>query len=160
MNENDSKIVEKIILLPIEERLPYFLGIKDKIFDDSAYWQLLAAIWIGSDVCSPYLKIWRDLFTEPRRNRQKLMKGHDRKIWRSLTKRGAPKLITAYRAMNPGEDPITAISWTLSKAVAQRLAKGREIFEMEIDKTSIIAYFDRRKEQEIISLYEEIDIGC
>jgi hypothetical protein len=157
-NENDSAIVEKLISLPVSEQLPYLLEIKDKILDDSCYWQVVAGVWIGSEVCSPYLKAWRDLFTEPRRNRQKLMKGSDRKVWHSLTKRGAPKLVTAYRAMNPDDDAITAISWTLSKKVAQQLARGRKIVSLEIPKECIIAYFDRRKEQEIIHLYEEVHI--
>jgi hypothetical protein len=134
------------------------LEIKDDIFDDSCYWQLVAGVWIGSEACSPYIRVWRELFTEPRRNRQKLMKGADRKVWHSIVKRGAPKLITAYRAMNSGDDVITAISWTLSKSVANKLAKGRKVISWELPKECIIAYFNRRQEQEIIFLYEEVKI--
>jgi hypothetical protein len=158
MNENDSKIVENLISLPVSEQLVYLLKVKDNIRDDSCYWQVVAGVWLGSEVCSPYLNTWRDLFTEPRRNRQKLMKGSDRKVWHSLVKRGAPKLITAYRAMNPTDDLVTAISWTLNKKVAQQLANGRKIISLEIPKECIIAYFDRRREQEIICLYEEVYI--
>lgn len=154
-NENDSNITLTLCNLPPEQRLNYFISVKDNILDDSNYWQLLAATWMSTEICSPYLRVWRDLFTEPRRNRQKLMKGSDRKIWRTLVGRKAPKVVKVYRAMNPGDDVITAISWTLSKAVAEKLANGRKVMSWEIPKKSIIAYFDRRKEQEVIHLYEE-----
>ena len=157
-NENDSRICEQLIALPIGDQLPFLLKVKDDILDDSCYWQITAAVWIGSEVCSPYIKVWRHLFTEPRRNRHKLMKGADRRIWRSIVKRGAPKYITAYRAMNPGDDLITAISFTLSKSVADKLAKGRKVISLDIPKECIIAYFNRREEQEIIHLYEEVKI--
>ena len=157
-NENDSRICDQLIALPIGARLPFLLKVADDIFDDSCYWQIVAGVWIGSEVCSPYIKVWRDLFTAPRRNRHKLMKGADRRIWRSIVKRGAPKYITAYRAMNPDDDVITAISWTLSESVANKLARGRKVISLEIPKGCIIAYFDRRQEHEIIHLYEEVRI--
>jgi len=149
---NDSRICEQLIALPIEAQLPFLLKVKDDIMDDSCYWQIVAAVWMGSEVCSPYIKEWRGLLTEPRRNRHKLMKGADRKAWHSIVKRGAPKHVTVYRAMNPSDDIITAISWTLSKTVASKLAKGREVISLEIPKECIIAYFNRRQEQEIIHL--------
>ncbi len=157
-NENDSKIATALISIPDGAKLQYFLTVKDKIIDDSTYWQMLAAVWMSSDVCSPYLDVWRDLFMEPRRNRHKLMKGADRKVWRSLVGRGAPKIVKVYRAMNPGDDVIMSISWTLSKKVAEKLANGRKVISYEIPKETIIAYFDRRKEQEVIHLFEECSV--
>jgi hypothetical protein len=151
-NEHDSQIVEALMQLPIAEQLPYLLRVKDDIIDDSCYWQVVAAVWIGSDICSPYLSIWREIFAGSfRRNRHKLMKGNDRKVWRSL-----PKMVKAYRAINHQDEYITGISWTLSKAVAQRLANGRKIVSNEWPKKCVVAYFDRRGEQEIICLYEEV----
>lgn len=157
-NENDSRICKQLIALPFDAQLPFLLEVADDIIDDSCYWQIVAAVWMGSEVCSPYIKVWRDLFTAPRRNRHKLMKGADRKIWHSIVKRGASQIITAYRAINPDDDPITAISWTLSKSVANKLAKGRKVISLGIPKECIIAYFNRRQEQEIIHLYEEVKI--
>ncbi len=157
-NGNDSAIVETIIKLPPEQMLPYFLEVHTKIIDDSTYWQMLAAVWMSTEICSPYLPVWRELYLMPRRNRNKLMKGADRKVWHSLVKRGAPKIVTVYRAMNPGDDPLMAISYTLSRKVAEKLANGRKIIKWEIPKECIIAYFDRRREQEIIHLWEEVKV--
>jgi len=157
-NAIDSAITEKLCGLPPDEMLPYFLSVKDDIIDDSDYWQLLAAVWMSTEICSPYLRIWRDLFTEPRRNRHKMMKGADRKVWRDLVKRGAPKMVRVYRAMNEGDDVLFSLSWTLSKTVAQKLSKGRRVFSWEIPKECIIAYFNRRKEQEVIVMWEEVKI--
>lgn len=148
-NFNDSQIAEQIVILPTPERLPYLLRVKDNIIDDSTYWQLVAGVWLDSEVCSPYLSIWRELFTAKRRNRHKLMKKHDRKIWRAL-----PDVMVAYRAVNPDEDVDTAISWTLDHDVAIKLARGRTIVSKTLHKKNVLAYFDRRKEQEIIYLNE------
>jgi hypothetical protein len=87
------------------------------------------------------------------------MKKGDREIWRSLVCRKAPRMVKVYRAMNPEDDPITAISWTLDKKVAQQLANGRKVITWEIPKECIIAYFDRRKECEVIHLFEEAKLG-
>lgn len=157
-NENDSRICKQLMSLPIEMQLPFLVKVSDDIIDDSSYWQIVSAVWINSEVCSPYIKVWRDLFTASRRGRHKLMKGADRKIWRSMVKRGAPKFIIAYRAMNHEDDIITSISWTLSKSAADNLAKGRNVVSMDIPKECIIAYFNRRREEEIIFLYEEVKI--
>jgi hypothetical protein len=157
-NAIDSGYVVTLCGLRPADMLPYFLSIKDSIIDDSNYWQMLAAVWMSTEICSPYNKIWRDLFTAPRRNRHKLMKGADRKMWRTLVGKGAPKLIRVYRAMNESDDIITALSWTLNKNIALKLANGRKVVSFDIPKETVIAYFDRRKEQEVISMFEEVHI--
>ncbi len=148
-NFNDSGIVKSILTLPVGERLNAFYKTRYLIKDDSTYWQVLAGVWMSTEICSPYRYLWVELFTCGRRNRHKLMKKGDRYIWRGL-----PEIVAAYRAVNPGESVYQAISWTLNPAVAKQLARGREIRRYLFHKEDIIAYFDRRHEQEIIVIHE------
>lgn len=149
-NYIDSNITLKIIDMPKSERLEWFMKFNYIVQDDSTYWQLLAALWIDSDVCTPDLDKWIELFSSKRRNRQKLMKKGDRHIWMKL-----PHRVTVYRAINHAEDISKAISWTLDKEVCKRLFPDRPIVVETFLKSEIIAYFDRRKEKEIIRIKKE-----
>lgn len=149
MNKNDSWIISLIINKPVQEQLRTFYELSNRIKDDSTYWQTLAAIWINCEVCTPNLLIWRQLFRANRRNRHKLMKKKDRKAWRNL-----PKAIKAFRAVTPGENIEKAISWTISKQIAEKFGKSKngDIVQKLFKRDQIIAYFNRRSEQEIIVL--------
>lgn len=142
----NSDILQTIIDLPKEVRLNYFWEVHNQM-TDNLYWLALATIWMDTPVCSPNFEFWETLFRSPKRNRHKLMKKSDRKTWRKL-----PETVIAYRAINDPKEIETAISWTLDKSVAEKLADGREVVSKRIQKSSIIAYFDRRHEKEIIVL--------
>lgn len=140
----DSDIARRIINLPEELKLNYFVEI-NHLLSDNLYWQMLAGIWMNTTVCHPNIEHWKSLFRSKRRNRHKLMKKGDRKTWRKL-----PEVVTAYRAVNSPEEIETAISWTLDKDIAEKLFNEREVVLKRIHKSSIIAFFDRRREKEII----------
>lgn len=143
----DSNIVKNIIEIPSELKLSYFWEINDQL-SDSVYWLILATIWMDAEVCAPNYDYWKTLFQSKRPGRQKLMKKGDRKKWNRL-----PNIVTAYRSVNNPEENKTAISWTLDKTIAEKLSNGREVISKKIQKSLIIAYFDRRKEKEIIVLF-------
>ena len=143
----DSNITKMIINMAKQERLDWFIKHNYMIQDDSAYWQLLAAIWIDSEACTPNLDKWIILFSSKRRNRHKLMKKKDREYWHSL-----PKTVQAFRAINDNEDIDKAISWSLDVNVCARLYPSKRIEVRYFPKKQIIAFFNRRREMEIIIL--------
>jgi len=146
-NENDSAIAERIIELPTPLRLHYFWKVCRKIRDDSTYWQLLGTLWIDAEILAPNYGYWIELFRADRRNRHKLMKKGDRAIWRKL-----PAVMTVYRATYPGDDLTRAMSWTLDRSVCGRFFPGREIVSRQVTKEDVLAYFDRRREKEVVIL--------
>lgn len=76
------------------------------------------------------------------------MKSSERKAFNRL-----PKVVTAYRAVNDETEEAIAISWTLSEDVAKKIFSQngkRKIAKRQFEKWQILAYFNRRKEQEII----------
>ncbi|EOX4805095.1 hypothetical protein [Vibrio alginolyticus] len=78
------------------------------------------------------------------------MKSSERKAFAKL-----PKVITAYRAINDESEieAETALCWTLSEDIAKRVfSQGgrRKVVAKQFTKDEVFAYFDRRKEQEIL----------
>lgn len=147
-NINDRIIVTELCQVDTSRRLPPETFEKiNQIKDDSTFWQVVATCWIKWGRTKD-LAGWKKLFSTNRRGRWHMMKKKDRKVWRSL-----PKVVTAYRAVAPEEDVDSMISWTLNKEVLERIYKDtREIVTRRFKKEEVIAYFDRRKEHEIIVL--------
>lgn len=148
-NANDARIAKFLSDYDDHRTLPdiRLLDLITQLKDDNAYWQIVATTWIKRGRSSE-LQVWRRLFSADRRNRWHLMKKKDRRLWRGL-----PNTVVAYRAVAPGEDASLIISWTLNPEVLERLyGKTRAIISRHFKKEQIIAYFDRRREQEIIVL--------
>jgi hypothetical protein len=145
-NENDSRIIEQMLCVPPELQAEYFKRNAHKIKDDSNYWNVLGTLWkIGGTVVQQDL--WIEMLSSSRKNRHKIMKGKERSVWRRL-----PKKVMAYRAINEESEIGTAISWTLSRDVADNFSidGAREVVTREFKKAEIFAYFDRRRESEIL----------
>jgi hypothetical protein len=150
-NENDSWIFKMIADLADsgqhEAAVACLYRNRDNILDDNAFWQAVAAVWIKSGQ-TRFAPLFRILFSMKRRNRHKLMKKKDRKFWRRL-----PPKVRAYRAVAPGENVEDVFSYTLDRGALDRLYKGtREIREFVFPKSRVVAYFNRRREHEIIVL--------
>jgi len=142
-------LIAELIKLDRGWRLGFFEDHAHLIEGDSCYWNVLATIWMDAPNTTLEISRWRKLFSSSRRNRHKMMKKSDRRAWRNL-----PEKVKCFRAINPGEDVNKAISWTLSKETALFFQRrnGGKIIEQIFPKQSVIAYFDRRGEQEIIVL--------
>ncbi|EGR1298313.1 hypothetical protein EAF56_20210 [Vibrio alginolyticus] len=115
--------------------------------DDATYWNVLGALWkdIGE---VQQQSLWLPLFRSSRRSRHKIMTSSERKEFARL-----PETVTAYRAINGESEISTAISWTLSPEIAQRVFSHngkRQVVKRQFNKKQILAYFSRRNEQEII----------
>lgn len=145
-NENDSTIISQMMMLPQELMAEYFARNASRIIDDSTYWNVLGTLWkLGGTVVQQDL--WKRLFSSPRRQSHKIMKSRERRSWRNL-----PKVVTAYRAVNDDAEIQTAISWTMSKSVAENFSDGgkRKVVIRQFRKEEVFAFFDRRHEDEIL----------
>lgn len=114
---------------------------------DKEYWENLASIWIDSEGPGVNKRVWMDLFNSPRTGREFLMDEEERKFYQGL-----PDVITVYRGCNKKDK--TGMSWTLSKDTAKwfskRLLQQGEVYEAQINKADVYAYFNSRHEQEIL----------
>lgn len=145
-NENDSKILTRMMSMPAHLQAEFFKRNAMNIIDDSTYWNVLGTLWkLGGTVVQQSL--WIEMLSSSRKNRHKIMKGKERSAWRRL-----PKKVIAYRAINDESEIDTAISWTLSRDVAENFSidDARKIVTREFNKAEIFAYFDRRREAEIL----------
>ena len=138
------EVAEKLFNLSLNQRIHYFEEIKEKMSDD-LYWTVLRALWIGDGT---YNEQWKKLMYADRKRQHKIMKSSDRQALKKL-----PKNIMIYRACDE-ENEIYNFNWTLSPLIAVRFHK-RFIVTRIIKKSDIYAYFNSRKEQEII-LKEEV----
>ena len=114
--------------------------------DDSDYWTILRALWLEDGKCN---LIWRCLlFFSNRKREHKIMKSSDRQALRKL-----PKKITVYRGCKDITDE-KKWNWSTDKSFVEKyistMGEGWYIAEKVIDKTDVFAYFNSRKESEII----------
>ena len=135
---------EKLFNLSLNQRLQYFEEIKEKMSDD-LYWTVLRALWIDNGICSEQ---WKKLMYADRKRQHKIMKSSDRQALRKL-----PKVMPIYRACDTKEDS-KKFNWTTDPMVAVKMHK-KIIATQKIKKSDIYAYFNSRREQEVI-LKEEV----
>jgi hypothetical protein len=122
----------------------YFDTELSKTVDDNDYWTILRALWIESGICND---TWEKLFFKSGRKREhKIMKSSDRQALKKL-----PKKVTIYRVCREKADE-EKWNWTTNREFAERYLCSRDeyIAEKIIDKSEIFAYFNSRKEFEVI----------
>lgn len=130
---------EKLFNLSLNQRLQYFEEIKEKMSDD-LYWTVLRTLWIDDGICSEQ---WKKLMYADRKRQHKIMKSSDRQALRKL-----PKVMPIYRACDTKEDS-KKFNWTTDPMVAVKMHK-KIIATQKIKKSDIYAYFNSRREQEVI----------
>lgn len=136
-----------------------FLSIKP-LLEDKQYWYALSEAYCMSDNLYQYREDVRLAFSSPYHGREYLMNSKERKYMEKL-----PEEFTIYRGMSEAEfkSGNFGLSWTLKKDEAQFFAneyqrnyatrKDRKVVhEMVIHKKDVIAFFNGRKEFEIIYL--------
>ncbi|NNG80595.1 hypothetical protein [Acinetobacter sp. ANC 5378] len=143
---NDANIARAMCLVPHHLMLAFMQGNHNKIIDDSNYWNLLGTAWKAGGSFEQQEQ-WIELFESKRRNRQKIMKTSERREFSRL-----PKVVTAYRAYTNEDELNHSICWSLDPAFVKQYAEktGRKVAQMKFEKSNIFAYFNRRKESEIL----------
>ena len=114
--------------------------------DDNDYWTILRALWIDDGVCNDLWYIL--LFYSKRKREHKIMKSSDRQALKKL-----PKKITIYRGCKDKTDE-KKWNWSTDKSFVKKyistMGDGWYIAERTIDKSDIFAYFNSRKESEVL----------
>lgn len=143
---DDIFIAKVLSAIPHHMMLNVMKGYSDQITDDSNYWGFLGTAWKAGGSFEDQSQ-WIELFQSKRRNRQKIMKTSERRAFSRL-----PKVVTAYRAYTDENELNHSICWSLDQKFVKQYAEktGRMIAERKFDKSNIFAYFNRRRESEIL----------
>lgn len=115
--------------------------------------QILADIWIGTELpnLDPNMSKAKLVSLFKKANPNELMNEDELRIFNQLA-----DTVTIYRGVTSyNADNIKALSWTLDYDKAEWFANrfGEEdgtVYEAEIEKAHILAYFNRRNESEVI----------
>ena len=124
------------------------------------YWYALGLAYTCADNLYPYRDDVKAAFSAKRKGREALMTEQELEVWQNL-----PQQVSIYRGMTI-EENISGdfgISWSLSIETANFFAfeYTRNIYtrnlpktvqHLEVDKKDIIAFFNERKEEEVIYL--------
>lgn len=121
------------------------------------YWELVGAIYTDTENAMQNREAWDYLFRSEEPERQCMMTSEEIEVWGSL-----PPKVKIYRGAKASD--FTGHSWTLSYEIAKWFADRNDHFhggkhivqEAEVDKACVVAYFNRRSEEEIIVLPETI----
>lgn len=147
-NFYDSRIAKGIIDREgTPEAIKYFAENCEGLTDYS-YWFFLSTCWVSYSGWYE-LEKWKALFSSDRPKREKcIMKPSEIKKLKQL-----PFEIKCYRAHREGEKDWISYTTDINVAVKMALSRGvHEIKEYKIKKNSVLAYFTRRGESEIILL--------
>ena len=137
---------------------PYRVGALSRLktrfkIPDKKFWELFGSVWTDSENIWQNRELWILLLSFPG-DRESAMEAEELEVLKGL-----PNKVTIYRGTREGFEH--GLSWTLSKSKAKWFAerfyiKGDRKFgkpvvlEGTIPKTKIVAYFNGRKEDEIV----------
>jgi len=147
----DSEIVKEMcyfhdVLNDKDRMVELFFEERNRL-SDPVFWEMVRSAWIANGKMGN-LAMFKQLFQSKRPFKRFLMTIEEETFFNGL-----PDPVTAYRAQASVGD--CGISWTLNREFVERYAinTGRQfIVERMFPKNRIIAYFNRRNEQEVIIL--------
>lgn len=130
------------------------------LMSDKDYWKNLAMVWVDSENIFQNLEQWIELWNSDRAFREHSMSKSEQEYFNSL-----PETLAVYRG-SAYETSLEGLSWTLAKDraewFAERFSNGREIFIARgtVKKSSVLAYFSGRNEEEIVVMPEDVEVEC
>ena len=158
-----------LILFDGHERLAGFTAI-ERGMTDAEYWMHLGKVWQGAEVIHPDLKVWRRLLRSDRGERQLMMLPEEQAVLADL-----PSELELFRGFthHGGEN---GLSWKLDVERAkffadfanserrQFLVFAKEgepmIAQGRCRKSDVLAYFEGRKEREIVIEPKKVALKC
>ena len=152
-----SKIEDLFKLIRPQYRLQYFASVNGYLNKED-YAKMLSYSWKSSIIQIPdaYVKPYRILHFFKRANKNYLMSEHELTTYNNF-----PEKLILYRGIGQHNECQNTFSWTISKDRASWFAngfnEGGKIIEKEIDKKSIIAYFEYGEEYEVIVDYKMVE---
>lgn len=147
-NRMDAEIAAKLVKIDDSPRAIKCFRNNRQYLSNYAFWFYLSTLWVqrteGTD-----LEEWKRYFSSDRPDRDRcIMKPSELRALSAL-----PDVITAYRAHRPGETDWIAYSTSIDAAARFAIQRGvRELSQYSIQKADVLAYFTRRKENELIVL--------
>lgn len=154
-NNGKESFDSKIISCSKSDYMKVFSKYQDS-FTDEQYWKNLSYCYTLQDYMRLPYEVYKGLFNSKREQKKFLMNEEESAFFEKL-----PQFITIYRGgLKDEKDTGYGISWTLNIAVAQQFVDRNkhlilgELFlhEIVIPKSKVVAYFNDRKEEEIIYL--------
>jgi len=118
------------------------------------YWENLAFVYMDTEQVYEEKDMWIDFFNANVKQKRKLMNSKERKVIQNL-----PQHVTIFRGYNDLENTghgLMSVSWTLSENLADWFARrfagdsNALVAEGICKKSNILAYFNRREEEEIV----------
>jgi hypothetical protein len=164
LNNNEASIDwDNVIFSANPNNLQSLLILHSNKMSDEVYWKTIAYSYTSSGLGHSKNSIISDFINNKRPNKHFLMDEDERKFLAEL-----PDKITIYRGCSKKEINSNKIrySWTLDKKVAEffayeyanvgltqssdKVKSDFDIIEKTINKSEVIAYFNSRKESEIL----------
>lgn len=146
----DSEILSDIAYLYDHEHNPLamigaFVQHRHRL-SDQRYWEALKIVWIAGGSRRHY-QMFRQFFSSKRPFRQYLMSFEEEAALKAM-----PDPLTVYRAAYDEKDD--GFSWTVNRSWLEDYAEknNRKIIERKVNKSEVLAFFNRRAEDEIIIL--------
>jgi hypothetical protein len=150
------------------ERFKPFLEI-EHLLSDKQYWKCVALVWSNIEVSSPNQREWLRLFESKRPHRELLISAAERRALAAM-----PDTLRIYRGYAKGRAR-RGISWTLSERRAHKFANyaigprrallcGHKsggfgmVAPGQCHKRDVLAYFNGRREQEIVIRPENVSL--
>ena len=130
--------------------LPTFFKHTKDFVSKKDYSEFLAQMWILVEFVNSDTEITPKDFIEIFKEADKkyLMEKEELDIYKSL-----PDEVVIYRGVKPNSST-KALSWSLNKETAQwfadRFEENGKVYSAKIKKKDVLAYFDGRKEQEVV----------
>ena len=156
--ENKTDFRDQISLCSSDDKFYYFLMYKEKFTSDKLFWKTLGDVYVLSSNNYKYRNEINKFFKSERKYREFVMTEEENKIFHKLNDK-----VKIYRGMSEVESSSECygISWTLKFEIANMFAttyihnydtasQNHIVKELLVDKKNIIAYFNRRSEDEII----------
>jgi hypothetical protein len=128
-------------------RLEAFMRIQNEL-KDPEYWRLLGDVLIDSENAHEFKSEWLQLLNSKRKSSIAMMRPDDFTVYSALSNR--LKIYRGFRNIHFKK----GLSWTLSKDKAKwfatRFGANGKVTTKVVSKYHILAYLDRRGEQEIL----------
>lgn len=129
-------------------RIMAFIQIEPKL-NPQEYWEVFSDVWIDSENIWQNKSTYKHLLSKHPNFRRHFMSEEDLAVYDSL-----PEQVVIYRGFLRGKNK-TGFSYTLNPEMAQWFANrfgNGEVLERTVSKSKIIAYTNRRGEEEVIVL--------
>jgi len=126
-------------------RLLKFCGIQHRL-SDAEYWEMLAELWVDTELPSTNRPLWRELFTSTRGGREHLMSAAEHAVLNGL-----PPHVTLFRGA--ALKFARGMAWTLDRDKAAWFARRFEhgaIITATVPKCRVLACFLAREEDEVV----------